>query len=62
MRIWVGSVLGVMGPRRQVADFAQNQLLKMSSRLRRLGDLFKPMRPKAEKEKQKRNESDARQK
>lgn len=27
-----------------------------------LGDLFKPMRPKAEKEKQKRNESDARQK
>ena len=31
-------------------------------KLLRLGDLFKPMRPKAEKEKQKRNESDARQK
>ena len=31
-------------------------------KLLRLGDLFKPMCPKAEKEKQKRNESDARQK
>ena len=31
-------------------------------KLLRLGDLFKPMRPKAEKKKQKRNESDARQK
>ena len=31
-------------------------------KLLRLGDLFNPMRPKAEKEKQKRNESDARQK
>ena len=31
-------------------------------KLLRLGDLFKPMRPKAEKEKQTRNESDARQK
>ena len=31
-------------------------------KLLRLGDLFKPMRPKAEKEKQNRNESDARQK
>ena len=31
-------------------------------KLLRLGDLFKPMRPKAEKEKQKRTESDARQK
>ena len=44
MRIWVGSVMGVMGPRQQVADFAQNQFLRMSSRLRNLGDLFNPSR------------------
>jgi di/tricarboxylate transporter len=44
MRIWVGSVLGVMGPRQQVADFAQNHFLRMSSRLRNLGDLFNPAR------------------
>lgn len=42
MRIWVGSVLGAMGPRQQVADFAKNQLLNVSSRLRHLGDLFNP--------------------
>lgn len=42
MRIWVGSVLGAMGPRQEVADFAQNQFLRMSSRLRNLGDLFNP--------------------
>ncbi len=44
MRVWVGSVIGVMGPRQQVADFAQNQFLRMSSRLRTLGDLFNPSR------------------
>jgi di/tricarboxylate transporter len=44
MRIWVGSALGVMGPRQQVADFAQNHFLRMSSRLRNLGDLFNPAR------------------
>ncbi|MFT4196915.1 MAG: SLC13 family permease [Pseudoxanthomonas sp.] len=44
MRIWVGSVLGVMGPRPEVADFAQNQFLRMSSRLRHFGDLFNPAR------------------
>ncbi|MGV8961010.1 MAG: SLC13 family permease [Stenotrophomonas sp.] len=44
MRIWVGSVLGVMGARRQVTDFAQNQFLRQSSRLRHLGDLFNPSR------------------
>ena len=44
MRIWVGSVLGVMGPRQQVADFAQNHFLRMSSRLRHFGDLFNPSR------------------
>lgn len=43
-RIWVGSVLGVLGPRGQVADFAQNQFLRLSSRLRHLGDLFNPAR------------------
>ncbi len=44
MRIWVGSVLGVMGARQAVADFAQNHFLRMSSRLRHFGDLFNPSR------------------
>ncbi len=43
-RIWVGSVLGAMGPRDQVADFAQNQFLRMSTRLREFRDLFNPSR------------------
>ena len=43
-RIWVGSVLGAMGPKQQVADFAQNNFLRMSSRLRNFGDLFNPSR------------------
>ncbi len=43
-RIWVGSVLGAMGPRQQVADFAQNQFLRLSTRLREFGDLFNPSR------------------
>lgn len=43
-RIWVGSVLGAMGPRQQVADFAQNQFLRMNSRLRHFADLFNPSR------------------
>ncbi|MFT4257182.1 MAG: SLC13 family permease [Pseudoxanthomonas sp.] len=42
MRIWVDSVIGVMGPKQQVTDFAQNNFLRMSSRLRHLGDLFNP--------------------
>ena len=42
--IWVGSVLGVMGRREQVTDFSQNNLLRMSSRLRNFGDLFNPSR------------------
>ncbi len=42
--IWVGSVLGVMGRREQVADYAQNNLLRMQSRLRHFGDLFNPSR------------------
>lgn len=43
-RIWVGSVLGVMGPKQQVSDFAQNHFLRLSSRLRNFGDLFNPSR------------------
>ena len=43
-RIWVGSVLGAMGPRQQVADFAQNHFLRMNSRLRNFADLFNPSR------------------
>ena len=43
-RIWVGSVLGVMGPKQEVADFAQNNFLRMSARLREFGDLFNPSR------------------
>ena len=43
-RIWVNSVIGAMGPRQQVADFAQNNLLRMSGRLREFGELFNPSR------------------
>ena len=43
-RIWVGSVLGVMGPHEQVTDFAQNNFLRLSTRLRTFGDLFNPSR------------------
>ena len=43
-RIWVGSVLGMMGAKEQVGDFAQNNFLRMSSRLRTFGDLFNPSR------------------
>lgn len=42
--IWVGSVLGVMGPRELVNDYAQNNLLRMQGRLRHFGDLFNPSR------------------
>lgn len=43
-RIWVGSVIGAMGSRQQVTDFAQNNILRMSARLREFGDLFNPSR------------------
>jgi di/tricarboxylate transporter len=43
-RIWVGSVLGVMGPRQAIVDFAQNRFLRMSARLREFADLFNPAR------------------
>jgi di/tricarboxylate transporter len=42
--IWVGSVLGVMGRRDHVSDYAQNNLMRMQSRLRNFGDLFNPSR------------------
>jgi di/tricarboxylate transporter len=42
--IWVGSVLGVMGPREQVNDYAQNNLLRLQARLRNFADLFNPSR------------------
>jgi di/tricarboxylate transporter len=43
-RIWVGSVLGAMGPKQEVADFSQNNFLRQSTRLREFGDLFNPSR------------------
>ncbi|GAA4860177.1 SLC13 family permease [Luteimonas vadosa] len=43
-RIWVGSVIGAMGERQQVADFAQNNMLRLSARLREFRDLFNPSR------------------
>ncbi len=42
--IWVGSVLGVLGRREDVADYSQNNLLRMQTRLRQFGDLFNPSR------------------
>ncbi|HET9047364.1 MAG TPA: SLC13 family permease [Chiayiivirga sp.] len=42
--IWVGSVLGVMGTREQVGDYAQNNLLRLHTRLRHFADLFNPSR------------------
>ena len=42
--IWVGSVLGVLGPREQLAQFANNQLCKLLPRMRQLGELFNPTR------------------
>jgi di/tricarboxylate transporter len=43
-RIWVGSVIGAMGPKQQVTDFSQNNFLRLSTRLREFGDLFNPSR------------------
>lgn len=42
--IWVGSVLGMMGPREQVAAYAKENRLRMQSRLRHFSDLFNPSR------------------
>ncbi|HEX2081905.1 MAG TPA: SLC13 family permease [Xanthomonadaceae bacterium] len=43
-RIWVGSVIGAMGTRQEALDFAQNNFLRLNSRLREFGDLFNPSR------------------
>jgi hypothetical protein len=40
--IWVGSVLGVLGPREQLTQFANNQLCRCRPRMRQLGELFNP--------------------
>jgi di/tricarboxylate transporter len=42
--IWVGSVLGVLGPRELLNRFANNQLCRLSTRMRQLGELFNPTR------------------
>jgi di/tricarboxylate transporter len=42
--IWVGSVLGVLGKREDVAEFANNQLCAISPRLRNFADMFNPSR------------------
>ncbi|GAB4169811.1 MAG: SLC13 family permease [Wenzhouxiangellaceae bacterium] len=42
--IWVGTILGVMGTREQVARFALENKLKLQPRLRTFGSLFDPGR------------------
>jgi di/tricarboxylate transporter len=42
--IWVGSVIGVLGPREAVQAYAQANQLKVSTRLRNFADLFDPQR------------------
>ncbi|KFN43559.1 SLC13 family permease [Arenimonas oryziterrae] len=42
--IWVGSVIGVMGKREVVAEYAGSRQLKLSQRLRNFADLFDPNR------------------
>ncbi|WP_174566985.1 SLC13 family permease [Rhodanobacter sp. B05] len=42
--IWVGSILGVLGPQEQLSQFANNQLCRLSTRMRQLGELFNPTR------------------
>jgi len=42
--IWVGSVLGVLGKREDVNEFANNQLCRVSPRLRNFADMFNPSR------------------
>ncbi|HMB43743.1 MAG TPA: SLC13 family permease, partial [Luteimonas sp.] len=42
--IWVGSVIGVMGKREAVQEYAQSNSLRMSLRLRHFADLFDPDR------------------
>ena len=42
--IWVGSVIGVMGQRDAVHEYANARQLKLSTRLRNFADLFDPSR------------------
>jgi di/tricarboxylate transporter len=42
--IWVGSVLGVLGKRDYVAEFANTQLCRVQPRLRNFADMFNPSR------------------
>jgi di/tricarboxylate transporter len=42
--IWVGTVLGVMGTRDQVGEFALENKLRLQPRLRTFGNLFNPSR------------------
>ena len=42
--IWVGSVIGVLGKRAPVQEYADRHGLKLSARLRNFGDLFDPSR------------------
>ncbi len=43
-RLWVGSVIGVMGEKQAIQDYAQRNLLRVSHRLRHFADLFNPAR------------------
>ncbi|MCC5864867.1 MAG: SLC13 family permease [Wenzhouxiangella sp.] len=42
--VWVGTVLGVMGTREQVGQFALDNQLRLQPRLRTFGNLFNPTR------------------
>ncbi len=42
--IWVGTVLGVLGEREDVEEFANKQLCRVAPRMRQLADLFNPAR------------------
>jgi len=42
--IWVGTVLGALGKREQVGDFANLNLLRAQTRLRNFRDMFNPTR------------------
>jgi di/tricarboxylate transporter len=43
-RLWVGTVIGVMGEKDAIHDYAQKNLLKVSQRQRHFADLFNPAR------------------
>lgn len=43
-RIWVGDVIGAMGPHEDIAAFSKANFLHMNARLRQFADLFNPSR------------------